>query len=62
MEEEENIEDFLGWLEIIIKQLKGMNNNSFDYLFMITNIMHVYQPGTTSFWKHFIEKRFMHKF
>jgi hypothetical protein len=41
MEEEENIEDFLGWLEIIIKQLKGMNNNSFDDLFMVTNIMHV---------------------
>jgi hypothetical protein len=41
MEEGENIEDFLGWLEIIIKQLKGMNNNSFDDLFMITNIIHV---------------------
>jgi hypothetical protein len=41
MEEGENIEDFLGWLEIIIKQLKGMNNNSFDDLFMVTNIMHV---------------------
>jgi hypothetical protein len=41
MEEAENIEDLLEWLEIIIKQLKGMNNNSFDDLAMITNIMHV---------------------
>jgi len=41
MEEAKNIEDFHGWLEIIIKQLKGMNNNSFDELAMITNIMHV---------------------
>jgi len=39
-EEGEDIVDFLEQLEIIIKQLKGMNNNNFNDLTMTTKVLH----------------------
>jgi hypothetical protein len=39
VEEGEDIVDFLGQLEVIIKQLQGMNNN-FNDLAMITKVFH----------------------